>query len=244
MADASYAPFYGALPCFFKQLIQNTQLSFLKGSSPAAYPHFSTNALDDLQHDYTTVLHQTLAHPMLRPSNLGILPHKKAWLLSLDVTILSDAGNAYDVIFMAARAALWDTKVPRTRGVQYTGRQAPGTTTMTIGEGSMDVNEAGIIRSGFDTRAIPTATDFELPDYWDEGETLVGREAWPICVTLNIVSNAYSRPCFMLDLRCDRIYRCITWMLCRRKKWRHRCDCSSSFHSRLQTSRVCRECVY
>ncbi|KIP04195.1 hypothetical protein PHLGIDRAFT_60586, partial [Phlebiopsis gigantea 11061_1 CR5-6] len=33
---------------------------------------------------------------------------------------------------------------------------------------------------------IPTATDFELPDYWDEGEVLQGREAWPVCVTLNI----------------------------------------------------------
>ena len=95
-----------------------------KDSSPSAYPQLSSNALDDLSYDYTIVLHQTLSHPSLHPSNLSILPRKKSWLLSLDVTILSDEGNAYDVVFMAARAALWDTKVPRTRGVQYARLQA------------------------------------------------------------------------------------------------------------------------
>ena len=144
--------------------------------------------MDDLQYDYTTVLHQTLSHPTLHPANLGILPRKKSWLLSLDITILSDEGNAYDVMFMAARAALWDTKVPRTRGVQYAGRTAAGTSTSTtMGDASMEVDEAGVAPSGFDTRTIPTATDFELPDYWDEGEVLDGREKWPICVTLNLV---------------------------------------------------------
>lgn len=52
----------------------------------------------------------------------------------------------------------------------------------------MDVDESGVPESGFDTRRVPKATDFELPDYWDEGETLKGRELWPVCVTLNVVS--------------------------------------------------------
>ena len=52
----------------------------------------------------------------------------------------------------------------------------------------MDTSQGDIERSGFDTRQIPTATDFELPDYWDEGEPLAGRELWPVCITLNIVS--------------------------------------------------------
>ncbi len=43
----------------------------------------------------------------------------------------------------------------------------------------MDIDEEVV--SGFDTRQIQTATDFELPDYWDEGEPLAGREAWPLC---------------------------------------------------------------
>lgn len=159
-----------------------------KDSSPSAYPHLSSNALDELQYDLTTVLHQTISHPTLHPQNLGILPGKKAWLLSLDVAVLSDAGNIHDAIFMASRAALWDTKVPRTRAIQYQTRgSAP-----TLGSADVDMDneggqEAG--SSGFDTRDVAkTAADFELPDYWDEGEVLSGRENWPLCVTLNILS--------------------------------------------------------
>lgn len=150
-----------------------------KSSSPAAYPHLTSNALDDLQHDMSAILHQTLSHPTLHPQNLGIVPNKKAWLLHLDIVVLSDTGNVYDALFMAARAALWDTKVPRTRSIEYKAKKSGK-------EGDMDVDEAPA--SGFDTRSRANATDFELPDYWDEGEPLYGRDAWPVCVTMNIVS--------------------------------------------------------
>ncbi|PPQ74322.1 hypothetical protein CVT26_004241, partial [Gymnopilus dilepis] len=86
-------------------------------SSPSAYPHLSSTALDELQYDLTTILHTTLTHPSLHPNNLTILPSKKSWLLNLDLVVLSDEGNVYDALFLAARAALWDTKVPRTRSV-------------------------------------------------------------------------------------------------------------------------------
>lgn len=154
----------------------------LKGSSPAAYSHLSTNAHDDVQYDYTTILHQVLSHPTLRPKNLAILPKRKSWLLSLDVTVLSDSGNVYDAMFMAARAALWDTKVPRTRSIQYAGRKNGRT------DAPMDVDDGNAAEvSGFDTRHLKAAVDFELVDTWDEGEPLAGREKWPVCVTLNIV---------------------------------------------------------
>ncbi|SJL04062.1 uncharacterized protein ARMOST_07420 [Armillaria ostoyae] len=130
--------------------------------SPTAYPHLSPPAIEDAQADLTALLHSTLSQH--RPPNLTILPGKKAWALHLDVLVLSDAGNLYDALFMAARAALCDTKVPRTRGVEYKARKD----------------------SGFDTRTAPT--DFELPDYWDEGEVLAGSDSWPVCITLNIES--------------------------------------------------------
>lgn len=174
---------YGVMVRVRRSCLRAAAIEQWKDSSPSAYPQLSAPALDDLQHDYTTVLHQTVSHPSLHPTNLGILPGKKAWLLHLDVTVLTDAGNVYDVIFMAARAALWDTKVPRTRGVQYARRAVPGTG----GQDGMDVDQEGAPASEFDTRHIPTATDFELPDYWDEGEVLGRRELWPICVTLNVV---------------------------------------------------------
>lgn len=174
-----FATYHGALSNRCSNFAVAEQL---KGSSPAAYSHVSSNALDDLQYDYTTLLHQALSHPTLHPKNLGILPKKKAWLLHLDVTILSDAGNAFDVVFMAARAALWDTKVPRTRSVQYAGRN-----TARAPEENMDIDPNSVAASGFNTREVPAATDFELADTWDEGDPLEGRERWPVCITLNIV---------------------------------------------------------
>lgn len=149
----------------------------------------------------TTIVHQTLSHPTLLPKNLGILPRKKAWLLNLDIIVLADSGNVYDAIFMAARAALWDTKVPRTRSIEYKAKKGESGTSTVIGQasisGDMDVDEEGT--SGFDTRQISNATDFELPDYWDEGEVLDGRQFWPICVTLNVVSIS-TRPSYEFHL--------------------------------------------
>lgn len=147
--------------------------------------------IEDLQHDLTTVLHTTLTHPTLHPKNLTIVPRKRSWLLHLDLLILADAGNTLDALFLAARAALWDTKVPRTRSIEYKAPQSAakgdrGFANETTQGGDMDIDE--VLPSGFDTRAeIKRATDFELPDYWDEGENLDGREKWPLCVTLNLV---------------------------------------------------------
>lgn len=154
--------------------------------APTAYPHLSSGAIDDLSYDFTTLLDQTLGHPTLRPSNLDIIPGRKAWVLYLDVVVVSDFGNIVDALFIAARAALWDTKVPRTRAVEYT-RVMPGRPS-----GDMDVDET--TTSAFDTRAQAaqtSATDFELPDFWDEGEVLDGREKWPIPVTLNLLPSVY-----------------------------------------------------
>ena len=133
----------------------------------------------------SAVLHQTLSHHSLHPKNLGIIRRKKSWLLNLDLIVLSDSGNIYDAMFMAARAALWDTKVPRTRSVEYKAMKG-GTMWRERGDDDMDIEAS--IRSGFDTRQYTNkATDFELPDYWDEGEVLDGRDKWPVCVTLNLV---------------------------------------------------------
>ncbi|KAF8645994.1 hypothetical protein AX16_007420 [Volvariella volvacea WC 439] len=158
--------------------------------SPAAYPHLSTAALEDLQQDFTTLVHQTLSHPSLHPANLSIIPKKKSWLLILDLVVLSDSGNVYDALFMAARAALWDTKVPRTRVVELNLSSAIKTTTPSASEG-MDVDTDANPESGLDTRRRPPAQDFDLPDYWDEGEDLQGKQRWPVCLTFNVVPKAH-----------------------------------------------------
>ncbi|KAG6337179.1 hypothetical protein ID866_1893 [Astraeus odoratus] len=156
--------------------------------SPAAYPSLSPTALDDLQSDLTTLLGSVLSHPSLRPPNLVIVPGKKAWALRLDAIVFADAGNVVDCLMMASRAALWDTHVPRTRGVEY---RVPGkeSARQTVDDVSMDVDQGGkgAAQSLLGTREENGVADFELTDYWDEGEVLEGRESWPVCVTLNML---------------------------------------------------------
>lgn len=158
---------------------------FILFSSPSAYPNLNNNALDDLQFDLTAVVQESLAHSSLRPKNLTILPGKKSWLLHLDLVVLSDNGNIYDALFLAAAAALRDTRVPRTRSIEYRARKDGSAVSDRL---ATDVTMGGEGRSGLDTRETKQATDFELADYWDEGEPLVCDSTWPVPVTLNIVS--------------------------------------------------------
>lgn len=151
-----------------------------KASSPAAYPHLSPAALDDLSYDLTIILNQCISHPSLHPKNLGIIPRRRSWLLNLDAMVLSDSGNVYDALFLAARSALWDTKVPKTRSVQY----QPKSNAISDQDVEMPADGSGSI---FNTKGAANAVNFELADYWDEGEPLMVTQEWPVCVTLNLV---------------------------------------------------------
>ncbi|KAF8556704.1 ribosomal protein S5 domain 2-like protein [Imleria badia] len=158
--------------------------------SPAAYPSLSSNALDDLQSDLTILLESVLAHPSLRPDNLVIVPGKKAWAVKLDAVVFADGGNVVDCLMLACRAALWDTKVPRTKGVEYRAPRRHATQ----GDVGMDVDVDADVEEqggGLETKLVSRATDFELTDYWDEGAVLSGRESWPVCVTLNVLSSVH-----------------------------------------------------
>jgi exosome complex component RRP42 len=115
--------------------------------------------------------------------SLTILPGRKAWLLNLDAVVLSDGGNVYDVLFMSCRAALWSTRVPKTKAVEYhdsAQKRAAGQ--------DDDVEMADIWKASVQTRKVARAADFELEDYWDHGAPLAGRALCPLAVTLNVVS--------------------------------------------------------
>lgn len=63
---------------------------------------------------------------------------------------------------MASRAALWNTKVPRTPSIEYRVNSKGGTDDG--GErADMDVDEG--MKSVFDTKQAAPATYFELEDY-------------------------------------------------------------------------------
>ncbi|KAF9236783.1 ribosomal protein S5 domain 2-type protein [Melanogaster broomeanus] len=150
--------------------------------SPAAYPSLSSNQLDDIQSDLTALLGSVLSHPSLR---LVI-----SWVARVDAVVFADGGNVVDCLMLACRAALWDTKVPRTRGVEYRAPGKSGAGGGAEGEEGMDVDVQGG-RSALESRDVSRVTDFELTDYWDEGEVLDVRDAWPVCVTLNVLPSMH-----------------------------------------------------
>lgn len=186
-------------------------------SSPAAYPHLTSNQQDDVQSDLTSILQSAFSASEAQPSpsstrkdasflellakDLTILPGRKAWLLNLDAVVLSDAGNIHDVLFMACRAALWDTRIPRTRAVEYRSGET-GVETQ-----DQDTEMSDIWKAAIRTKKATRAADFELEDYWDQGARLSGRSKCPVAITLNIVS--YTSLCTSLhesDMQTATVY--------------------------------------
>ncbi|PVG00904.1 ribosomal protein S5 domain 2-like protein [Serendipita vermifera] len=172
--------------------------------SPAAYPHLSTNQQDDLQSDLTSFLQSAFTPPTTSSSpsptsfahlltqDLTILPGRKAWALYLDAVVLSDAGNLYDVLFIACRGALWDTRIPRTRAVEYQATTQPTKNTKgTGGGGNGDEEMEDMWKSAVQTKKARRAADFELEDNWDYGYPLSARASCPVAVTLNVLPTTH-----------------------------------------------------
>lgn len=88
---------------------------------------------------------------------------------------------------MACRAALWDTRIPRTRAVEYKRPEGGNTTGVDV-EGGDDAEMKDIWKSAVQSKKLTRAADFELEDYWDQGVHLSGRSKCPVAVTLNLVS--------------------------------------------------------
>ncbi|KAF8342681.1 ribosomal protein S5 domain 2-type protein [Cantharellus anzutake] len=148
----------------------------------SAYPHKSPQALDEASADLTALFTPILASSLTPSSQLTIVPHKRSWLLGIEAIILADDGNAIDAVMVAIRAALWDLRIPRTKGVQYVSRPTySGTYTA-----SADAIK-GILTEG--KRVDPA--DFELEDSYDEGNPLERRDELPVCVTLNLIGSTY-----------------------------------------------------
>ncbi|KAG8797637.1 hypothetical protein FRC17_007688 [Serendipita sp. 399] len=182
-------------------------------SSPAAYPHLSSNQQDDIQNDLTSLLQSVYSRPTpphppsSSSSSLSVWDHlesnllilstgktRKYWTLHLDAVVLSDAGNLYDVLFLACRGALWDTRVPRTRAVEYRHHhhQRQQDDKGEEEEGGRDLWKEAIRSTHKNKRGGGGgAADFELEDPSELGRWLIGRERCPVAVTLNILPTAH-----------------------------------------------------
>ncbi|KAF9511629.1 hypothetical protein BS47DRAFT_1377112 [Hydnum rufescens UP504] len=148
--------------------------------SQSAYPYKTNSQLDETSSDLTSIISSALSSSITPSPQLTIVPNKKSWLLNVDALVLSDAGNILDALFISIRGALWDLKIPRTRGIQFTSRE-PGDL-----EGEADIMK-GVLRE----RKQIDAVDFELEDFWEDGDPLVNRDSLPIAISLNILHPIY-----------------------------------------------------
>jgi exosome complex component RRP42 len=175
-------------------LVYFTFGNYVDRSGPAFFS--SAAALSSLEKDPSIPLTDfliSLFAPLASHPQLLIIPHKKAWSVELDVEVFSaDGGNIYDIVVLAVRAALWDLRIPRTKGVGHLLPQGTRTDDAfdSVGEGTEGLGIETFLRG----RQGPNAStvDFELESYWDDGIPLEGREIRPIAVTLNLVRRGQS----------------------------------------------------
>jgi exosome complex component RRP42 len=140
--------------------------------------------------DLTTLLQHTI--PPLLPA-LPITPSLSFHYIIDALILSSSSGNLTDALFLSVRSALFDLKIPRTRNVAYEAKEekdAQGDSDMAgikgaaLGKKKDKKGEAGMRQAA--------GAEFEIEDYWDEGDPLEDRvrEELPVCITMNIVSCA------------------------------------------------------
>ncbi|CAG8711054.1 4358_t:CDS:2 [Funneliformis caledonium] len=84
--------------------------------SPIASQQFAGRGADDFNIELTQMLDRVLNGPQsgLDLEKLCIIPGQQCWIVYIDAIVLDYAGNLLDTIFMTTRAALYNTKVPKT----------------------------------------------------------------------------------------------------------------------------------
>ncbi|KAF9934795.1 Exosome complex component RRP42 [Linnemannia zychae] len=97
--------------------------------APSASQQFEGRGADDLNNELTQMMTRFLSHSStaaptsslpssstggINLSKLCIIPGEQCWILYIDALILDYGGNLVDAIFMATRAAIFDTRIPKT----------------------------------------------------------------------------------------------------------------------------------
>jgi len=70
---------------------------------------------DEHEEEVSGMVDQTLGHGSLRPVNTVIVEDKKGWGVHVELSVMSEDGNVYDALFLCARQALKEARIPLTR---------------------------------------------------------------------------------------------------------------------------------
>ncbi|KAH8555474.1 ribosomal protein S5 domain 2-type protein [Umbelopsis sp. PMI_123] len=85
--------------------------------SPSASQQFEGHGADDLNNELTQALQRILGGPQcgINFEKLCIIKGQQCWVVYIDAMILDYSGNVFDAIFMATKAALYNTRIPKTQ---------------------------------------------------------------------------------------------------------------------------------
>ncbi|CAE6415361.1 unnamed protein product [Rhizoctonia solani] len=161
------------------------RVEFVVTCTPGSHSYLSGQAIDDLSLEYSNQCAAALTPFLIPNPQYTIVPGQKSWLVHVDSLVISDDGNLVDVLWMAIRGALWDLRIPRTNPVSFRARDSDK-----VARGGDAFG--GAVKSKYQsTGGRSGAGDFELPDYWDDGEPLKNRDALPVCITYNLLPPVY-----------------------------------------------------
>ncbi|KAI8991098.1 ribosomal protein S5 domain 2-type protein [Mycotypha africana] len=84
--------------------------------SPSASQQFEGRGADELNNTLTRTLDRLFSGPQsgLDLDSLCIIPNQQCWVLYVDAMVMDAAGNLLDCIVLATRAALYNTRIPKT----------------------------------------------------------------------------------------------------------------------------------
>ncbi|ORX60494.1 hypothetical protein DM01DRAFT_1300281 [Hesseltinella vesiculosa] len=84
--------------------------------APSASQQFEGRGADDLNNTLTQALDRIYNGPQggFDLEKLCIIPGQSCWLIYIDAMVMDYAGNLFDTIVMTTRAALQDTRIPKT----------------------------------------------------------------------------------------------------------------------------------
>ncbi|ORX39288.1 hypothetical protein BD324DRAFT_619139 [Kockovaella imperatae] len=171
--------------------------------TPQAYPQLSQQALSLLSAQYESLLSDHFV-PSIPP--LPILPPTKYFIPHLQLTIISaSSGSIPSTLFIAARAAFSDLKIPKTKRIGWEGATKGHNGDRETDDGGMDMEESDLsgikaaVRGGRkgpggkSGRARVGGDEWDLDPSGDGLEVLQEREKLPVLIILNLIpsSNAF-----------------------------------------------------
>lgn len=83
--------------------------------SPSASRDFEGKGSNDINNELSQIMNRVLNGPQggIDLKNLCIIPGAQCWVIYIDVLVLDYDGNLLDTIFLATRAALYNTRIPK-----------------------------------------------------------------------------------------------------------------------------------